>query len=180
MSLAVLFGWAVRTGPTPLDDWFQQAHGSVLRHLLFFTDYRTIGVLLEAAVAVALYRRRWLLAWLTVVTPLVAVLIERACKQVVGRWKGEALSYPSGHTTVMVVALGMLALAAGARLWVVASCVVFAVLGMLGQAVSYHYFTDTVGALLLGTSLVCITAAIVDRCQPRCGTGHTPWLRWPP
>jgi hypothetical protein len=31
---------------------------------------------------------------------------------------------------------------------------------MVGQAVSYHYFTDTVGALLLGSSVVCVAAAV--------------------
>ena len=38
---------------------------------------------------------------------------------------------------------------------------------MLGQAVTYHYFTDTVGALLLGTSLVCLAAAVVHRARHR-------------
>ena len=31
-------------------------------------------------------------------------------------------------------------------------------LGIVGQAVTYHYFTDTVGALLLGTAVVCVAA----------------------
>jgi len=33
--------------------------------------------------------------------------------------------------------------------------------------VTYHYFTDTVGALLLGSSVVCIAAAIVDSARHR-------------
>ena len=61
----------------------------------------------------------------------------------------------------------------GAHRWLVAVAIVFASLGMLGQAVTYHYFTDTVGGLLLGTSLTCLTALLtgVKRSPPR--------LRWP-
>ena len=79
-----------------------------------------------------------------------------------GREKGGAVAYPSGHTTVMVVALGMVILVVGARLYIVVVAIIWGLLGMLGQAVTYHYFTDAVGGLLLGTSLVCV-AAIVDR-----------------
>ena len=39
-----------------------------------------------------------------------------------------------------------------------AIAVVVSVLGALGQAVTYHYFTDTVGAVLLGTAVVCVAA----------------------
>ena len=71
---------------------------------------------------------------------------------------------PSGHTTLMVVVLGMVMLVFGAHRWLVAVAIVFASLGMLGQAVTYHYFTDTVGGLLLGTSLTLPDRAF-DRCQ---------------
>jgi hypothetical protein len=45
---------------------------------------------------------------------------------------------------------------------------VVSVLGALGQAVTYHYFTDTVGALLLGSAVVCVAAVAtkLDRRQP--------------
>ena len=36
---------------------------------------------------------------------------------------------------------------------------------MLGQGVTYHYFTDTVGALLFGTALLCVAAL---------ASGHAP------
>jgi len=68
-------------------------------------------------------------------------------------------SDPSGHTTLMVVLLGMLILAVGVRRWLVWAAVLFAVLGIIGQAVTYHYLTDTVGSVLLGTSLVCLAVA---------------------
>jgi membrane-associated phospholipid phosphatase len=156
----VLLGWSVQTGATPIDDWFQRARGGVLGWLLFFTDPRTVVVILLGAVALAVYRQRRLSAVLVVATPAAAVWLSRLFKELFDRQKGGAVAYPSGHTTLMVVVLGMVILVAGARLYIVLVSVVWALLGMLGQAVTYHYFTDTVGGLLLGSSLVCAAAAL--------------------
>jgi hypothetical protein len=154
----VLLGCAVRDGPTPLDDWFQHANGTALGLLLFFTDHRTVGVILLGALAGALYRRQWLLAAAVVLVPVAAVELARLLKPLFGRWKGDGLAYPSGHTTLLTVVLGMVVLVAGARPAVLWGCAVFGLLGVLGQAVTYHYFTDAVGAVLLGTSVVCLVA----------------------
>ena len=162
LPLLLLLGWAVGDGSTPVDDWFQR-RGSAARWLLFFTDYRTVVVILAAAVAYALYRRRWPAALLAVVTPVLAVELARWAKRFFGRSKGDALAYPSGHTTLMVVVLGMVILVVGARVWLVLAAAGWAVLGVLGQAVTYHYFTDTVGGVLLGTALVCIAAEVGNR-----------------
>lgn len=158
LPLMVLLGLGVRDGATPVDAWMQQARGGQLGSLLFFTDYRTAQALLAATVTVALLRKLWLLVPLALATPALGVLSTETLKPVFGRIKGEALAYPSGHTTVMIVALGMLLLAVGARRWLVWAAVAFAALGILGQAATYHYFTDAVGSVLLGTSLVCIAA----------------------
>lgn len=155
-----LLGWAVGHGSTPLDDWFQQGRDTGLGWLLFFTDPRTVLAILAAAVGVALYRRRWVLAVGVLVTPYAAGWITWWCKLIFGRRKDVALAYPSGHTTLMVVVLGMVILVFGAYQWLLVAAIVFASLGMLGQAVTYHYFTDTVGGLLLGTSLTCLTAVL--------------------
>ena len=157
-----LLGWAVGKGSTPIDDWFQRANGSVLGWLLFFTDQRTVAVLLLGALVVALYRQRWLLAVLVVATPAVGVWLSRLFKDWFGREKGEAVAYPSGHTTLMVVVLGMVILVLGARLYIVAAAAVWTLLGMLGQAVTYHYFTDAIGGLMLGSALVCTAAATLQ------------------
>ncbi|WP_337360773.1 PA-phosphatase [Mycolicibacterium sphagni] len=174
LAALALLGWAVGTGSTPIDDWFQRAHGSALGWLLFFTDQRTVAVILLGALAVAIYRRRWLLAVLVVVNPVMAVWLSRIFKELFGREKGGAPAYPSGHTTLMVAVLGMVVLVAGARLYVVAVEVIWALLGMLGQAVTYHYFTDAVGGLLLGSSLVCVAAAaaVVSHRQQSARTGR--------
>ncbi|MEZ0358737.1 phosphatase PAP2 family protein [Mycobacterium sp. SA01] len=163
-----LLGWAVGKGSTAVDDWFQLANGSGLGRLLFFTDQRTMAVLVVAVLAIAVYRRRWPLVAAVAVSPVAAIWLSRFFKEVLGRHKGGGLAYPSGHTTLMVVVLGMVLLVVGAQLYVVVVAVVWALLGMLGQAVTYHYFTDAVGGLLLGSAIACLAAALVG------GTGRSP------
>ncbi|MFN8032967.1 MAG: phosphatase PAP2 family protein [Mycobacterium sp.] len=170
----VLLGLAVRGGSNPVDEWFQQGRHTAVGRLLFFTDYRTVLLILAGVLVLAAYRRRWLLVAIVGVTPVVAVWLSRLCKYAFGRQKEGALAYPSGHTTVMVTVLGMVILVVGARLWVLVVCVVWTVLGMIGQAVTYHYFTDAVGALLLGTSLVCVAAAIKHSPRRRRFTAASP------
>ena len=167
LPLMVLLGMDVRGGATPIDAWMQQARGGPLGSLLMFSDYRTTQTLLAATVAVALFRKLWALVPLALVTPAVGVFSAETLKPIFGRIKGEALAYPSGHTTAMVVAVGMLILAVGMRRWLVWAAIAFAALGILGQAVTYHYFTDAVGAVLLGTSLVCLAALILRSVRRR-------------
>jgi membrane-associated phospholipid phosphatase len=174
LPLMVLLGLAVRGGSTPVDDWFQQWRGSALGGLLFFTDYRTMLLAVAVAIGLALYRQRWALAAVIAVTPVAAVWLSRLCKQLVGRQKEVVVAYPSGHTTLMVTVLGMLILVLGAQLWVVLAATVWALLGMVGQGASYHYFTDTVGALLRGSSVACMAAAIVRRERHRSFTDSPP------
>ena len=163
MPLMVLLGLGVRDGVTPVDGFFQQANGGPLRWLLFFTDEGTAKALLLTTLAVSVYRRLWPLAVAAVVVPVAAWAATEALKPVFGRLKEQGLAYPSGHTTVMVVVLGLLILAAGVKLWIVLAAIAFGILGIIGQAVSYHYFTDAVGSLLLGTSLVCLAALVLRR-----------------
>ena len=81
-----------------------------------------------------------------VVSPLVGIVLARLLKRLFGRENDGVLAYPSGHTTAAVVVMGMLVLVAGAALVGVVVAVTFCLLAMLGQAVTYHYFTDTLGA----------------------------------
>lgn len=165
----LLLGWAVGKRSTPIDDWFQSYRHSPAHWLLFFTDPWVLALVLAAVLAVALYRRWWRLAVVAVASPLVAVVLARGFKRLFDRQKFGDVAYPSGHTTVAVVVLGMFVLVVGAALWAILVAATTVALAMLGQGVTYHYFTDTVGALLLGTAIVCVAAQIVrlDRCQPR-------------
>ena len=173
----IALGLAVGNGTTPLDDWF---HNTYYEHrglgrLLFVTDVYTQFAVWLIVLAVAVFRRRWRLAAVVVVAPAVGVTAARLAKRIFGRYRDDQLAYPSGHTTLLVVVLGMALLVFGATVWSVAVAGIVAVLGALGQGFTFHYFTDTVGGLLLGTAVVCVAAwaAGLDRCQPRCDPDHS-------
>lgn len=178
LPLMVVLGLAVGDRSTGVDDWFNRngwAAHPVLGRLLFFTEPLLLQLLLVAAVGVALYRRRWRLAAVAALTPLAGVVAGRVLKRLFGREREGALAYPSGHVTVMMTVLGVVVLVWGARRWLLLAAAVFAGLGTAGQALTYHYFTDTIGAVLLGSSLVVLaaTAAKLDGCQPRCDLDHS-------
>ncbi|CAN3126872.1 PA-phosphatase [Mycobacterium sp. smrl_JER01] len=130
-----------------------------------FTDGTVVMVLCAVVFIGALVQRRWRLAAATVVTPGLAVVAARVGKRMFGRVKddatgGSALCYPSGHTTVTFVVLAMAVLLLGVTTWAVAVAATAMVLGVLGQAVSYHFFTDAIGAVLLASALVCLTVTL--------------------
>jgi membrane-associated phospholipid phosphatase len=162
LAAMVALGLAVGKGSTPVDDWFHQYRQSPGKWLLFFTDPRVLTALLVVGVAVALYQRRWRVAVVAVMSTAAALGLVRVLKPMFDRQNGGALAYPSGHTTTMVVVMGILVLVARLAVWSVFIAVAYCGLGMLGQSVSYHYFTDTVGALLLGTALVCTAAWLAE------------------
>jgi membrane-associated phospholipid phosphatase len=173
----VALGLAVGGGSTRVDDWFAgvgRTHDGLDR-LLFFTQPLLLAVMLLAAVAVGLFRRRWRLAAVVALTPVAGVVAVRLLKRLFGRERDGALAYPSGHVTVMVAVLGMVVVVVGAKAWMLTSAAAFALLGMAGQALTYHYFTDTIGAALLASALVCLAARAseLDRCQPHCDLHHS-------
>lgn len=175
-ALAAL-GLAVGSGTTPLDRWFHDtgdAHPA-LGWLLVLTDGRVVLTVWLIVLAAAASRRRWRLTAVVAVTPLVAVTAARLAKRLFGRYRDDALAYPSGHTTLLVVVLGLALLVFGVTAWSLCLASAAAVLGAFGQGFTYHYFTDAIGALFLGSALVCLAAwaAGLDRCQPRCDTGHS-------
>ena len=170
----VVLGWAVGKRSTPLDDWFHHLRRSPARRLLFFTDPWLLTIVLMFGIAVALFLGRRRLALVMALSPLIGIALAQVLKPLFGRRSGEALAYPSGHTIAVVTVMGMLVLVAGAAWWALAVAAVVTVLGIIGQAVTYHYFTDTAGALLLGSAVVCVAAVVakLDRRQPGCDADH--------
>lgn len=160
----VLLGWAVRGAPLPIDDWFQGVGsdmGSRRSLFLVFTKPPLVAVALVIGIVVALRQQRRRLAIAMVVSPLLAITVVRLVKPLFGREKEGALAYPSGHTTFLVTATGLLMLVACMRLWALAIAVCVVLLGIFGLSITFHYFTDTVGGVLLGTSVACISAIVV-------------------
>jgi membrane-associated phospholipid phosphatase len=116
-----------------------------------------------SVLGVALYRRWWRFAAVAVVVPPAAYVLVQVIKPLFGRDWGGGFAYPSGHITVTTVLAGLVVLVAGGALWAVLVAVTYVALAMVGVGVTFHYFTDTAGGVLLGTSIVCIAALAARR-----------------
>lgn len=152
----VLVGLAVGRGSTPLDDWLLAIDGP--DWLLVLVDERVLIGAVAVAFLVALWRRRWRLAAVVGLCPLVAVGTAQVLKRVFDRELTGELAYPSGHVTALASAVGVVVLVAGVRRWVVTVGVVLVVVGMFAVGLTFHYFTDTVGAVLVGSGVVALGA----------------------
>ncbi len=160
----VLLGFVVRNGSTRVDDWFHSFGHGPARYLLFFTDPRVLVLIVLATLALTNHRHQWRLAIAIAVCPLLAIALPHVLKPLFGRETVPGtFAYPSGHTTTVVVVMGMVVLVAGTAVWAVILAIAWCMLGLLGMAVTFHYFTDTVGAVLLGTSIVCMAALTLRR-----------------
>jgi membrane-associated phospholipid phosphatase len=164
-------GATVGRGSTPLDSWFSRSIRDVLgsqpRWLLIFTSGWLVLAVLVACVTVALHRRQWPLAVAVLACPVVVTAATAALKRIFDRRNGLYLEYPSGHTALLVAVLGMMVVVTyackKARLWALAVATVLSLLGMLGLvACGYHFLTDTLGAAMLATALVCGTARLTS------------------
>lgn len=176
----VLLGWAVHGAPISIDDWFQELGrdmGARRDVFLLFTKPPLVTAALLIGIVVAVRQQRKRLAVAMVVSPLLAITIVRLIKPLFGREKEGALAYPSGHTTFLVTVTGLLLLVAGMRLWALAAAVCVVLLGIFGLSMTFHYFTDTVGGILLGTSVVCVAAILTRHGQYEQVDDTSPELR---
>ena len=163
----MLLGLALRNGSTPLDDWFQSYNRSPIRWLQYLMQLPVIAIVLVICVAVAVSQRRWHLAAAAVLAPVVGVVLAQLFKEVIQRPMEGVFAYPSGHATLAVTVLGIAIIVAGVSRWAVVIAAAWCLLGMVGVGASFHYFTDTVGGLLLGTAIVCVVALILGRAPHR-------------
>lgn len=159
----ILLGLAVGKGSTPLDDWFQKADRHVAWMLTYLARPPVLAVIAIATVAVALRRRWWRFATVAVVFPPLAYLVVLFIKPLFGRIIGEGIAYPSGHITVTTVVIGLAVLIAGGAPWSVFVAFAYVGIAMVGVGSTFHYFTDTVGGVLLGTSVVCLAYLVARR-----------------
>lgn len=161
IAAMVLLGIVVGHGPTAFDDWalrvMQRVFGPDPHWMLWFSWGLAMMVTLAVAVVIALVRRRWRLAVVVALCPLVSVIATRLFKPLFGRYKGDALAYPSGHTTVVITVMAMLVLAAGYRVWLmVVAGVVISIGGLSMAATDLHYLTDNIGAVFFASAMVCL------------------------
>lgn len=157
----VLLGLAVGHGSTAFDDWalrvMQRVFGPDPHWMLYFSWALPMMAILGIAVLIALVRRRWRLAVVVALCPPLTVIATRLLKPLFGRYKGDALAYPSGHTTVVVTVMAMLVLAAGVSLWLLLVAGVVTVIGGLSMAANdLHYLTDNIGSMFLASATVCL------------------------
>lgn len=164
-------GWAVGNGSTTLDSWFSRGarhiFGDQPRWLLIFTSGWLALAVLVACLAVTLRRRQWLLAAAVLVCPVIVTATSQVLKHLFDRRNGPYLEYPSGHTALLVAVLAMMVVVAPdwrkARFWALTLATVLSLLGMLGLvACGYHFLTDTIGAAMLATALVCAAARLTS------------------
>jgi membrane-associated phospholipid phosphatase len=134
-----------------------------VRFLTYLANPLILAAVGLTVVGVALYRRWWRFAAVALVFPVAAYLLVQFIKPLFGRAEDDGLAYPSGHITMTTVVLGFFVLIAGGALWAVLIGVSYVALAMLGVGSTFHYFTDTVGAMLLGTAIVCVAALVARR-----------------
>lgn len=171
VAAMILLGLAVGKRSTPLDDWFDKFDPHVAWTLANLAKPPSLAIIAIAVVAVALRRGWWRFAAVVVVFPPAAYLVVSFIKPLFGRMEGDGLAYPSGHITVTTVVVGFFVLVAGGALWAVLIAVPYVAVAMLGVGATFHYFTDTVGGVLLGTSIVCLAALVARRDLTRVNPG---------
>jgi hypothetical protein len=157
----VALGLMVGHGPTAFDDRalrvMQRVLGPDPVWMLYFSWALPMMVTLGIAVVIALVRRRRRLAVVVALCPLLSVIATRLLKPLFGRYKGDALAYPSGHTTVVITVMAMLVLAVGVSLWMLLFAAVVTVVGGLSMAATdLHYLTDNIGSMFLASATVCL------------------------
>jgi hypothetical protein len=163
VAAMILLGLVVGHGATPLDDWFLHFRHTPVRWLAYFAYPLSLLVIGCIVVGVAAYRRWWRFAAAGIVLPPSAYLLVQLIKPFFGRTKGGGLAYPSGHITMTTVVIGLVVIVAGGALWSVLVAAAYIALAMVGVGSTFHYFTDTIGGLLLGSSVVCIAAYAARR-----------------
>lgn len=171
VAAMIVLGLAVGKGSTRLDDWFDKVDHHVAWTLTYLAKPPMLAVITIGVVAVALRRRWWRFAAVTVVFPPAAYLVVLLIKPLFGRIKGDGLAYPSGHITVTTIVVGLFVLVTGGAVWAVFVAFAYVGVAMIAVGAAFHYFTDTIGGVLLGTAVVCLAALVARRDLTRVNPG---------
>jgi membrane-associated phospholipid phosphatase len=147
-------------------------HHHLLDHLVHLGDPQTVIAFVLLLAIVAGIRDRWRAVALVIVGTTVAVaLTELILKPLVGRHIGQALSFPSGHTTgafaIAIAAVVLLFADRGVRPPLRAVLIVLSLGLAAGVAAAvvglgFHYTTDTVGGFCVALGSVLGVAVLID------------------
>ncbi len=165
----------------PVDSWIRDHIGAHHTALQLISD---LGVLGSGLVAIALLlaavvsRRRNVAALVLISVPFAWILTDFVLKPLVSERIGNFLTYPSGHTQVVLCVATVLAVALcrppRARLSTWLRVAMPAIMVAVGLAVAisligldYHYFTDTVGGAGIGVGVGLSTALCLDTPRAR-------------
>ena len=187
--LALAFGHQARAGrlDAAVDARIKGALGSyqgALHLLTLLGGLLSVAALTAALVLACLVTRWWRGAALAgVAVPAAVALTEFVLKPLVGRSIRGYPSFPSGHATAMFALAATCAvllanpprprLSRAGRLLLVAGAVLVAAVVAVGMvALGFHYFTDIVAGMAVGTGTVLLTALLIDRVRPAARVPH--------
>jgi undecaprenyl-diphosphatase len=159
-------------------------HPNVLDLLARLGDLPAIaGITAVLTLVCLLWRRYRAAALLAISIPAAAVITERLLKPLVGRTALGFLSFPSGHATgTFALATAITVLLAGApgvprAMRLAAVVIAFGLASAVAAAMialGFHYFTDAVAGVTVGTGTVLATALVLDLVMLRWRRCHEP------
>ena len=180
VGLAMSYLVAIRT-PVPswelsLTEWINDAPDNVATVLYPIMQFGTLGGPLLVAIAIAIFKRDWLLSAATIVVGLVTWFAAKGVKRLVERDRpasylpeivvregdGTGLGYVSGHSAV-AAATAVMAMAALPPRWRPLMAVVALLVGLARVVHGVHLPADLVGGWSLGVLIAMGALWVVDR-----------------
>lgn len=180
IGLATSYLVAIRT-PVPswelsLTDWINGAPDNVATMLYPIMQFGTLAGPLLVAIAIAIFKRDWLLSAATIIVGLVTWFAAKGVKRLVERDRpasymteiviregdGTGLGYVSGHSAV-AAATAIMAMAALPPRWRPLMVVVALLVGLARVVHGVHLPADLVGGWSLGVLIAMGALWIVDR-----------------
>ncbi len=168
-----------------ISSWISGADSSLFKWLMeavsFLGEIPAATIMVVALVLVLLIYRRRLEALFVAILPLIGAVLNSDFKVLVDRPRpgddplGGGMSFPSGHTIFAVMLFGFLVIIAPkiiksrrvTDIVQVLSLIFILLMGVSRVYLQAHWFSDTVGSLLLGGIILAPAFAIYDNYRGR-------------
>jgi membrane-associated phospholipid phosphatase len=166
----------------PVDAWIRDHFSRnlpVFKDAVWLGDPRQITVICAVIVLACAVTRRFRAAFLVAIAvPLAGATTEYALKPLIDRTLWGNVAFPSGHTTgVCALAVVIVVLLTGPERpplpgpwrWLLSALVLLlvALTAVSVVALHFHYFTDTIGGVAVGSGIALLTAFVIDWLSPR-------------